>query len=117
MIVIVCGGRDYTDQDHLFKYLIKFHAKHSIDKLIEGGASGADTLARRWAELCHIPFTEIKADWKRHGPRAGPLRNEKMADMLPDAVIAFPGGRGTANMKMIANRRRIKVFDGSKSWT
>lgn len=39
------------------------------------------------------------ADWKKHGKAAGPIRNGIMLrDGKPDMVVAFPGGRGTANM-------------------
>jgi hypothetical protein len=29
----------------------------------------------------------------------------------PDLVLAFPGGRGTANMVLLAKRDRVKVIE------
>ena len=97
--VLVCGGRKFDDYDSMCTFLGHFHAEHGITRLIQGGATGADFLARRWAENNFIPYQEYKADWKRYGNRAGPLRNQKMLDIEdPDFVIAFPGGAGTADM-------------------
>jgi hypothetical protein len=41
---------------------------------------------------------EIKADRKRYGNAAGPIRNQQMLDWGPDLVVAFAGGTGTAGM-------------------
>jgi hypothetical protein len=113
MRVIVCGGRDYKDRAHLWAWLDKFHALHRITELIEGGARGADTLAREWGHLNNVLTTTVVANWARYGRRAGPIRNQTMLDMRPDAVIAFPGNQGTAHMTSIARRQGVKVLDGS----
>lgn len=114
MIVLVCGGRDYRDKECLFKQLSYFHVHANITFLINGGASGADTLSTLWALDNQIPFKEFKAKWKdleapgaviKHG-RFGPYnamagfdRNQKMIDEgEPEYAIAFPGGDGTADM-------------------
>jgi hypothetical protein len=59
-------------------------------------------------------LTAIQAthDWKRLGTAAGPARNAKMLrDGKPDMVIAFKGGRGTANMVKQATEAGVTVFD------
>ena len=68
------------------------------DLIIQGGAMGADRLTRRCAEHNGIAFHEKLAFWHIHGKRAGPLRNAKMLRLCPDICVAFPGGRGTADM-------------------
>jgi hypothetical protein len=62
---------------------------------MRGGARGADALAKDWA-MTHpdIVRFECKADWKRYGPAAGPIRNQRMLDWSPDLVVAFAGGKG-----------------------
>lgn len=111
--VIVCGGRDYHNQTHLFAWLDKFHKSFPITELIEGGAKGADKLAKDWARKNKITVIEVQALWTKFGNRAGPIRNQLMLDYNPDAVIAFPGNTGTANMIYIARKAGIKVYDGS----
>ena len=81
-----------------------------ITHVIHGGSSGADALAGRWAHLASIPYTVYPANWERHGKAAGPLRNQRMLDEgKPDLVIAFPGGRGTADMVRRAKEAGVEV--------
>jgi hypothetical protein len=110
MKVIICGGRQYWNWDYLKAKLDGIHAETPITHVIQGGARGADTLASRWASQANVPQTCIEADWKRYGRIAGPIRNNEMADLKPDAVIAFPGGKGTACMIGIARARKIPVI-------
>jgi hypothetical protein len=113
MKVLVCGGRDYVNQTHLFAWLDKFHARFTITEIIEGGARGADRLAFHWASKNNIRVTEVQAQWGKFGQRAGPIRNQAMLLLKPDAVVAFPGNTGTTNMTSIARKAGIKVYDGS----
>lgn len=112
MRIVVCGGRTFDDWEALKAVLDALHAFEAITEVIEGGAAGADMLARLWAEWEHdIPVTTVLAEWKKYGPKAGPLRNVRMAEMKPDLVVAFPGGQGTQNMIMQARTRGIQVSE------
>lgn len=103
IVVLVCGGRTYSNYDRIKGMLDKIHATHRIKRLIEGGAKGADRLARIWALNNLVPYVTYNADWKRHGLAAGPIRNEYMLKHSnPDMVVAFPGSSGTQNMIMLA---------------
>ena len=97
MRVLVCGGRDFNDLVMLFDALDALTPEPEL--IIEGGASGADALARRYAEKRGVELQTFEADWKAYGKAAGPIRNRKMLnDGKPDLVLAFPGGKGTADM-------------------
>lgn len=97
--VLVCGGRDYDDRDQLFWVLDAAHHANPIILLIHGAARGADQLAADWALERGVLCNAYPADWDAHGKAAGPIRNKKMLDAgKPHMVIAFPGGKGTANM-------------------
>jgi hypothetical protein len=108
--VLVCGGRDFRDYSRLSKILTRYHTEISaIGTVIHGGASGADSLAGKWAGENGIPVEVFPAQWKKYGNSAGPIRNHQMLEEgLPDIVIAFPGGKGTAHMVGIA--RAADVF-------
>lgn len=106
MKLLVCGGRDYDDAV-LVDEVLAWLAPNCI---IEGGALGADTLARRWASATSVPCQTIPADWEAHGKAAGPIRNVIMLEMKPDIVLAFPGGRGTDNCVKQALARGIPVL-------
>lgn len=110
MKVLVCGGRDYSDGDRVYTELDKLRP----NVVIEGGAQGADFFARVWADRnlrdgCCLSY---KANWDIHGKAAGPIRNQWMlVNGCPDLVLAFPGGRGTADMVRRAKRAGIRVIE------
>jgi len=108
--VLVCGGRDYADSDQLFRVLDVAHLANPIVCLIHGAARGADTLAAGWATRNSISCEAYPAHWERDGNAAGPIRNRKMLeDGKPHLVIAFPGGKGTANMVKQAEAAGVPV--------
>jgi len=112
MRVLVCGGRDYSDRETVFCVLHDLAEKHGWLTIIEGGARGADALGREWATLCRHGLVTIPADWHKHGTGAGPIRNQLMIDGgKPDLVVAFPGGRGTADMVRRAKSAGVKVVE------
>jgi len=108
--VLVCGGRDYDDRETLFNVLDVTHEANPIECLIHGAARGADTLAADWALDRDVLCNAYPADWDRDGKAAGPIRNQKMLDGgKPHLVIAFPGGRGTADMIRRAEKAGVPV--------
>jgi len=115
MKVLVCGGRDFTDRDALFAALDKIDAelpRPGITCIISGCARGADSLALQWSKKWDLVCRFFPADWKRHGSAAGPIRNQEMLERgKPDLVIAFPGGRGTADMVRRARAVNVRVIE------
>lgn len=110
MKVLVCGARDWDDWPTMEARLT---ALPDGTHIIEGGAFGADLMARRFALLHGWPFTEVPARWNKHGKSAGPVRNRQMLDMKPDLVIAFhpdlSKSKGTADTVDEARRRGVPV--------
>lgn len=109
--LLVCGGRDYSDHETVFSKLDAIHTKRNITLLIEGGASGADTLCRMWARNRGVICATVNAVWDKRGRGAGPQRNAAMLSLNPDGVLAFPGGRGTANMVQQAKDAGVRVVE------
>lgn len=110
--LLVCGGRDYADAVFLFRTLDDLHAVHQFRDFLQGGARGADRLAKQWAATHpEIVRWECKADWRRYGNAAGPIRNTRMLEWLPDLVVAFPGGTGTADMVQKARAANVEVIE------
>lgn len=112
--VLVCGGRDYSDRRRLYAEMDRLYEEHGkrFSTLIAGGANGADTLAHDWAGYKGLSTDIYRANWKRDGRAAGPLRNARMLrEGKPDLVVAFPGGRGTANMVKQAREAGVLVIE------
>lgn len=112
MRVLVCGGRDFNN------YLFFARSMNAVrdevgpfTTIIHGGAKGADWAAHLYANSGFKKEEVVfRADWKQHGRRAGPIRNQRMIDEgKPDLVVAFPGGSGTADMVRRARAANIPV--------
>ena len=107
--VIICGSRHWQDAVPIADLVARLPAGTTV---IHGGAPGADSLAAHYAAARHLPVEAIPADWKRFGPRAGPLRNRQMLASGVDAVYAFrlPGASsGTDDMIRIARAAKVPV--------
>ena len=108
MKVLVTGSRRWTDYNTIYNRLAQL-PKDSL--VIEGGANGADTLARTAAYCLGLDRRVVKAQWDIHGKLAGPIRNRVMLDMKPDLVLGFrlAGSTGTTDCIEEAKRRGIPV--------
>lgn len=108
--VIICGGRDFADWEKLSRALDEEHATNPIGLVIHGAAPGADTLAESWAGSRSVKTQRFIAYWRSEGRAAGPKRNARMlAEGQPDEVLAFPGGKGTADMIRQATEAGVPV--------
>ncbi len=113
--VVVFGGRKFSDRRWLYRALDRVHTRRAITCIIEGEASGADTLARLWAKDRGVAVDPYPADWsnierpgalvrrnkagKLYDALAGHVRNELMLRVgRPQLAIGFPGGTGTRDM-------------------
>lgn len=113
MRVIICGGRDYEPNLDDYTLLNRLHMKHRFTEVVTGGARGADAAGERWAREWEVPLRVFPADWKAYGRSAGPKRNQTMAENA-DAIVIFPGGKGTADMRSRAMKRGLHVlYDAS----
>lgn len=124
--ILVCGGRSYENKELVFRILDAALEAHKEVFIIEGGATGADALAKAWAidrKQEHITYPAKWNDIERPGAvirknrygkpydaAAGGVRNQRMIEEgCPDLVLAFPGGAGTKDMKKRATKANITV--------
>lgn len=113
--VLICGGRNYSDRKRLRFVLNKLHEKRGFTAVATGAAAGADFEGEMWAAIAGLPVSKYPADWRRDGKGAGPRRNARMlAEFKPDLVVAFPGGRGTADMIRRAEAAGVEVIEAHK---
>jgi hypothetical protein len=97
--VIICGGRDFKGRPDHIRWLNELDNVSLFHTIISGGARGADKFGEFWGWCREKRVVVVPADWDVHGKAAGPYRNQAMIDNHhPDLVVAFPGGRGTADM-------------------
>ena len=111
-VMLVCGGRSYTDKERLWSTLNGFLQSRRVRRVISGGARGADTMAEDWAKARGIECVVFHADWAKYGRAAGPIHNQQMLDEgRPTLVVAFPDGRGTADMVRRARSAGVEVIE------
>lgn len=113
MKIAIVGSRSFDDYEYLKKTLIWFCEVETIDRIISGGAKGADTLAKRYAAEHAIPLKEHLPNWNLYGKSAGFIRNKLIvADC--DELIAFWNkiSNGTAHAVKLAEefRKPVHIF-------
>lgn len=97
MKVIIAGSRTINDFEPVEKALKK--GKEVITEVVSGCAEGIDTLGEHWAWVHSKKVKKFPANWKKHGRKAGPIRNRKMAEYADAAVVIWDGkSRGSKNM-------------------
>ncbi len=121
--VLVTGDRNWNDWSLILSELKEFPPGTIV---IEGGARGADTLAKRAAESLfgEGSVEEYPADWSQFGRAAGPIRNQQMLDEgFPTVILAFhpniAESRGTRDMLKRALKTGLPVkliVDSEVTW-
>lgn len=117
MKLIIAGSRDFTNisfvKDRIERSVRNVFDKKSITEVVSGGAKGVDAAGEEWAMFNSIgvaKFEVSQQEWETLGKKAGPLRNQKMAEYA-DALLCIWDGqsRGSANMVKEAKSRGLVV--------
>ncbi len=81
-----------------------------ITEVVSGKAKGVDKWGEDFAKFKGIHVEPFPANWDYHGEAAGPIRNAEMVKYA-DALIAFPGGSGTADVTKKAKAAGLLVIE------
>jgi hypothetical protein len=112
MKTIIAGGRNFKPERKHIEWLDGIIMGLPVTEVISGGALGADRFGENIALNRGIKLKLFMAHWE-NGRKAGPIRNQKMADYA-DACVLFPGGKGTADMKARAMAAGLKIIEWSE---
>ena len=100
MILAIVGSREFKDYTLFLLILDKFIDTYGTpDKVVSGGARGADKFAEMWAEDNKVPIEVFKPNWNI-GKHAGLLRNTDIINACTH-VLAFPSKNGTGTQDSI----------------
>ena len=109
----IVGSRDYPEDkyDRIKEIILSNIDMCNITEIISGGARGIDKMAEKLASESNIKLTVFEANWKEHGRKAGPIRNQLIVDNS-DILIAFPVGDsiGTRDTIKKAYKKDIRVL-------
>ena len=107
---LIVGSRTFNDYSLLIKECDYYLSNYTDIVIVSGGAKGADTLAKRYAQDKGYEYIEFPAEWEKYGKSAGYIRNDEMhrfiADMSNRGVIAFWDckSKGTAHNFELARK-------------
>lgn len=112
-VVGVVGSREFRNYKQLDYFLTK-HVEED-DMLVSGGATGADSMAQRWAKATGKRILIIYPNYGRNGRGATFSRNKEIADEA-DVIYAFYqhgrfGQGGTANTVMWGRKLNKEVVE------
>lgn len=105
MIVAVIGSRSFNtekDRNSLYEELDKL----KITKIVSGGAPGADSFAKMYADDRRISIEVIRPDWSL-GKHAGMLRNTLIVEKA-QLVVAFWDGESSGTLDSIKKAKKMK---------
>lgn len=98
MKIIVAGSRTITNRAFILSAMEKLISNGFT--VISGCAQGVDKIAAEIAREHGLEVIEMPADWKKHGKRAGFIRNEEMAE-IADGLLAIWDGMSSGTHHMI----------------
>lgn len=111
MRLLVCGGRHFEDAETVQRALVSLHWKNTVTVLIHGSVTGSGIVAEAWARRAGVPVVRYPPNWELYGSKAERLRSQFMLhDSRPELVMAFPGGRNTADLVQQAINAKIAVI-------
>lgn len=109
MRTIIAGTRTFNDRALLGHVLEGL--PWIVSEVVSGCAPGADTLGEQWAAHHGLPVAKYPADWRGLGRRAGPMRNQIMAENADAAVLFWDGeSAGTADMMKRVTIHRLRLI-------
>ena len=116
MRLAIVGSRDFTNYDLLYSEVAKIQETQKIDLIVSGGATGADTLAKKYAAKNRIPLMEFLPDYSCYGRGAPLQRNSLIVKNVivknADWVLAFvtATSKGTWDTIRKAERAKKKII-------
>lgn len=90
--VLVTGSRDWEDEEtiqRVLDHVENMEYRGTIFSLREGGAKGADSIAKKLALKMGWEVETFPADWARYKKAAGFIRNKDMVETQPEPSICI----------------------------
>lgn len=103
---LVVGSRGFSDYALLSDKLDRLLVNQNRVVIVSGGASGADTLAIRYAGERGYRCIVFSAEWETYGKKAGYIRNRAMQEYISKVsdrgCVAFWDGKSPGTRQNFA---------------
>jgi hypothetical protein len=105
--VVVAGSRDLEDAELVHKAIRD--SGFTIKTLLSGNCpTGVDRIGEEWARANGVTVEPHPALWDKEGyPRAGPLRNMRMAKACDAAIVVLWESGSSGSESMIREARAL----------
>ena len=102
--LIIAGTRTFNDYEFIKNNIMKI--KNPIKEIVSGNSNRVDKLGEKFAKENNIELKIFKADWDNLGKKAGPIRNQEMANYA-DVALIFWDGISPGSKSMINEMKKI----------
>jgi predicted Rossmann fold nucleotide-binding protein DprA/Smf involved in DNA uptake len=103
----IIGSRNFTDKTFFNNKISEWITKYGKpNRIISGGAKGADTLAADYARERGIELIIYFPDWTQYGKAAGPIRNTLIINHCTH-VLAFPSKNGIGTQDSLQKAEKL----------
>lgn len=114
MRLAITGSRDGVPSPASLAKAVYVAKAIGATEILHGGATGIGRAVSDYLGALGFPVREFPADWDHWRAQgrpgaAGPVRNRQMIAEA-DALLAWPGGVGTADCKRHARRKGIPIY-------
>lgn len=108
MKIAIIGSRTFNDYDLLKRTILKTISIEQIEKVVSGGARGADQLGEQFAREFNLSTTIFLPEWSKHGRSAGFIRNAEIIKNS-DFVFAFWDGESKGTLNSINTAKKLNI--------
>jgi len=96
--LLVTGTRTMHDAKFVYTVLDAVKDLYGFDEIVVGDAKGVDMITLNWClnQNPRVYYEVYRAEWKKHGRAAGPIRNNEMVEICDFGIGIWDGkSRGT----------------------
>jgi hypothetical protein len=105
--VAVVGSREYADLEAVHDFVLSLPAGSTV---VSGGARGVDRTAELACAGRVLGLISIWPDWRKHGKKAGFLRNRDIEEISDEAEAFWDGvSSGTKSTIQLFNAAKKPV--------
>jgi hypothetical protein len=110
IVLAIIGARTFSSQSTFDAAMDAWIEQYGMpDRVVSGGAKGADTYGEQWARANDIPAEILRPDWRPGGvydPRAALNRNTDIIRACTH-VLAFPSTSGSGTQDALRKAEEL----------
>lgn len=108
--IAVVGSRTITDKEFIFNKLDYYLQNLKNICIVSGGATGVDTIAKKYAVERNLRYLEFLPEYEKYGKKAPLVRNQQIIDASTHCIAFIKdNSRGTQDSINKAIKKNIPI--------